>query len=173
MNQQLTAPGPHWLTCQSAPMCTRTEWAPLLHAGKQMSAPAPRKSEGEAGTAPVLPAVAPLDWQDRSGWINSQNSHMIIIGAPCWSLTLYGFQGVSRWCGSLLLWAPCRDVQSLQVFVHFETLYINCRSVWRVDDEWSLRLNRKVMEKSALKYLLGRLEKKSSLTSETFPWIKS
>lgn len=96
-------PAPHWLTCQSAPMCTRTEWVPLLHAGKQMSAPASRKTQGEAGAGSILPAVAPFHWQDRSGWINSQNSHMIIRPAPCWILTLYGFKGFFffSWCVSL------------------------------------------------------------------------
>lgn len=105
---------------QNEPRC-------FTRVNKCLLRPSGKKTEGETGAAPVLPAVAPLDWQDRSGWINSQNSHMIIRAAPCWILTpvwISGFFFPVDVSPCLLRRPSCRDSHILQVYVHFETLNI-------------------------------------------------
>lgn len=120
---------------QNEPRC-------FTRVNKCLLRPSGKKTEGETGAAPVLPAVAPLDWQDRSGWINSQNSHMIIRAAPCWILTPVWISGFFFQLMCLLVSfadhpAGTRTFCRCTFTLRHSTL--NWHFVRRVKQKWSLR----------------------------------
>lgn len=91
--------------------CTRVNKCLLRPPGKPRVKPEPLPSSQQS--------PPPTDRIGQDELIH-KTAHMIIRPAPCWILTLYGFQGFFPVDVSpcLLHWASCKDLQILQVYIN-------------------------------------------------------